>query len=87
MSGKFIVVFKSDTSQEEVDKQASEISNNDAFIIHNAHDDLSGGEVHKKHSLLKGFTATIPESYMQQLQSLQGSVIDYIEPDGKVTTQ
>ncbi|KAJ8077551.1 hypothetical protein PM082_001983 [Marasmius tenuissimus] len=70
----FIVVFKSGTSQEEIDKHADSINKN-------------GGEVHHRHSLLKGFSASIPESQLQQLQSLQGDVIDYIEPDGIVKTQ
>ncbi|EIN11988.1 hypothetical protein PUNSTDRAFT_142175 [Punctularia strigosozonata HHB-11173 SS5] len=41
-------------------------------------------------SVLKGFAAQIPDSYLTQLQAFQaeaGSVIDYIEPDGIVTTQ
>ncbi|KAK1236171.1 hypothetical protein PQX77_000580 [Marasmius sp. AFHP31] len=90
---EYIVVFKSETSQDEIDKHADAISKN-------------GGEVHERHSLLKGFSASIPESQLQQLQSLQGGVIDYIgawstrisledqlnamsepEPDGQVKTQ
>ncbi|KAJ8076437.1 hypothetical protein PM082_000860 [Marasmius tenuissimus] len=71
---KYIVVFKSGTSQDEIDKHADAISKN-------------GGEVHERHSLLKGFSASIPESQLQELQSLQGGVIDYIEPDGQVKTQ
>ncbi|TFK89108.1 protease propeptide/inhibitor [Polyporus arcularius HHB13444] len=75
MSGRYIVVFKDHVSQGEVDKYANEVAAN-------------GGAVKQRYdTVLKGFSASIPDTYLQQLQSFQGSVIDYIEPDGVVTTQ
>ncbi|KAI0332338.1 protease propeptide/inhibitor [Cubamyces sp. BRFM 1775] len=75
MSGKYIVVFKDHVSQSEIDKYVNEVKAN-------------GGNVGQRYdSVLKGFSAQIPESYLQRLQSFQGSVIDYIEPDSIVTTQ
>ncbi|KAI0630165.1 protease propeptide/inhibitor [Trametes polyzona] len=75
MSGKYIVVFKDHVPQSEVDKYASEVNAN-------------GGKVDQRYdSVLKGFSATIPESFLLQLQSLQSDTIDYIEPDSVVTTQ
>ncbi|TBU33748.1 hypothetical protein BD311DRAFT_747876 [Dichomitus squalens] len=75
MSGRYIVVFKDSVSLDDVKKYADEVNAN-------------GGEVGNHFdTLLKGFSATIPESYLQQLQSYQGSVIDYIEPDSTVTIQ
>ncbi|EIM84812.1 serine proteinase inhibitor IA-1 [Stereum hirsutum FP-91666 SS1] len=75
-SGKFIVVFKKNVTSDTIDKHGQELSN-------------AGGSIHNKFdsSIMKGFSATIPEAYLQQLQSLQGDEIDYIEPDGIVTTQ
>ncbi|KAI0745678.1 protease propeptide/inhibitor [Earliella scabrosa] len=75
MSGRYIVVFKDHVSQSEIDKHADDVASN-------------GGSVgHRYNTVLKGFSATIPDQYFQKLQSLQGDVIDYIEPDGIVTTQ
>ncbi|KAI0645521.1 protease propeptide/inhibitor [Trametes meyenii] len=75
MSGKYIVVFKDHVPQSEIDKYANEVNSN-------------GGAVGQRYNtVLKGFSATIPESYLTQLQSFQGDIIDYIEPDSIVTTQ
>ncbi|EMD37810.1 hypothetical protein CERSUDRAFT_105702 [Gelatoporia subvermispora B] len=75
MSGRYIVVFKDGVTQDKIDKYATEV-------------DASGGQVSRKFSsLLKGFSAEIPESYLTQLKSLEGGDIDYIEPDSIVTTQ
>ncbi|KAI0066105.1 hypothetical protein BV25DRAFT_1912901 [Artomyces pyxidatus] len=75
MSGNYIVVFKKDVSQDTIDKHANEINQN-------------GGEVQSRFGVIKGFKAVIPDTYLTQLQSLQGgSEIDYIEPDGTVSTQ
>ncbi|KAI8972202.1 protease propeptide/inhibitor [Trametes punicea] len=72
---EYIVVFKDHVPQSEIDRFASEVNAN-------------GGSVGQRYdSLLKGFSATIPESYLQRLQSFQGGIIDYIEPDSVVTTQ
>ncbi|EIW63528.1 protease propeptide/inhibitor [Trametes versicolor FP-101664 SS1] len=75
MSGKYIVVFKDHVTQSEIDKYASQVNSN-------------GGEVQQRYdSVLKGFSATIPDQFLTQLQSLQSDTIDYIEPDSIVTTQ
>ncbi|KAL7281800.1 hypothetical protein ACG7TL_005123 [Trametes sanguinea] len=66
MSGKYIVVFKDHVPQSEIDKYANEVNAN-------------GGSVAQRYdSVLKGFSATIPEAYLQRLQSFQDSIIDYI---------
>jgi len=73
MSGKYIVVFKDHVTPDEINKYAEEVQE-------------QGGKIgHRYNSVLKGFSATIPDSYFAQLQ--QSDVIDYIEPDGVVTTQ
>jgi len=72
-SGKFIVVFKDSATQEQIDEYARTVDN-------------TGGQVKNRYNTaLKGFSATLtPENF----QNLQGdSIIDYIEPDGEVTTQ
>ncbi|ETW81079.1 peptidase inhibitor I9 [Heterobasidion irregulare TC 32-1] len=75
MSGKYIVVFKPSTSEDVINRQADDLAAN-------------GGTVHSRYdSVLKGFSATIPDAYLQSLTALQGDIIDYIEPDGIVTTQ
>ncbi|KAI1794192.1 protease propeptide/inhibitor [Ganoderma leucocontextum] len=75
MSGKYIVVFKDHVSQPEIDKYAEDVAAN-------------GGQIGQRYdTVLKGFSASIPDTYLQQLQSFTGSVIDYIEPDSVVTTQ
>ncbi|KAG7098523.1 hypothetical protein E1B28_000463 [Marasmius oreades] len=76
MPDKFMVIFKPGTPQSEIDKYVNQVQDN-------------GGEVHHKFdSTLHGFSATIPETQLQQLQSLQASgPIEYIEPDTKVTIQ
>ncbi|KAH9935611.1 uncharacterized protein B0H18DRAFT_1114331 [Fomitopsis serialis] len=74
-SGKYIIVFKDHVTDEQLEQYARDVGAN-------------GGEVGNRFSsLMKGFSATIPNSYLTQLQSLQGGVIDYIEPDQTVTTQ
>ncbi|THG98070.1 hypothetical protein EW026_g4055 [Hermanssonia centrifuga] len=76
MSSKYIVVFKKSASQEEVQKYADEVNANGGSVT-NVYD-----------SVLKGFSAAIPDGFLSQLQSLQGNgVIDYIEPDSVVTIQ
>ncbi|KZT10640.1 protease propeptide/inhibitor [Laetiporus sulphureus 93-53] len=75
MSGKYIVVFKDSVSASQIDEYVNQVNSN-------------GGEVSKRfNSLLNGFAATIPDSFLTQLQSLQGGVIDYIEPDSEVRIQ
>jgi len=76
MSGKYIVVFKGSATADQIKEFEKGVSDN-------------GGSVSKSFDspIMKGFSAAIPDSYLQTLQSLQGDVIDYIEPDGVVTTQ
>jgi len=78
MSEKYIVVFKSGTSQEAINKFADTVNSD-------------GGEVtHRYDTILKGFTAKLSPNTLANFNSLQAqddSIIDYIEPDGVVTTQ
>ncbi|KAI5120293.1 hypothetical protein M0805_005799 [Coniferiporia weirii] len=75
MAGSFIVVFKDGVTSEQIEKYAEEVNSN-------------GGQVYRRFdTLLNGFAATIPEQLLTQFSSLQGSVVDYIEPDQVVTTQ
>ncbi|KAI0780196.1 hypothetical protein C8Q74DRAFT_1367957 [Fomes fomentarius] len=62
----YIVVFKPHVSKADVDKYADEVAAN-------------GGEVgHRYGTVLNGFSATIPDSYLLTLQSFQGDIVDYI---------
>jgi len=78
MSQRFIVVFKKNVAQDTIDRQADAVEQN-------------GGSVNNRFdSIMKGFSAVIPEEYLLALQSnLQqdNSPIAYIEPDSTVTTQ
>ncbi|KIP05112.1 hypothetical protein PHLGIDRAFT_19800 [Phlebiopsis gigantea 11061_1 CR5-6] len=76
MAGKYIVVFKKTATPDLVNKYADEV-------------DANGGLVKDRWAsgAMKGFSAEIPDSFLTQLQSLQGDIIDYIEPDGTVTIQ
>ncbi|TFL04732.1 hypothetical protein BDV98DRAFT_562747 [Pterulicium gracile] len=70
---RYIVVFKDSANKEQIQKYAQNIKE-------------SGGEIgHHYDSVMKGFSASIPASFLQQLQG--DDIIDYIEPDGVVTTQ
>ncbi|KAH9176416.1 hypothetical protein EDB89DRAFT_1941317 [Lactarius sanguifluus] len=69
-TGKYIVVFKKSASDEAIDQQAEQVNEN-------------GGTVEKRFnsSILKGFTAEIPATYLLTLQSCltaADSQIDYI---------
>ncbi|KAH8083775.1 protease propeptide/inhibitor [Cristinia sonorae] len=77
MSGKYIVMFKDSATEADIQKYAQDIGSNGG-AIHNTYD-----------SVVKGFSASIPEAYFQTLQASLGSnsPIDIIEPDGIVTTQ
>jgi len=78
MSGKYIVVFKHTASKEDIDKFAESVTDD-------------GGEIiHKYETGLKGFAANLSENTLAKFNSFQkesDSIIDYIEPDGVVTTQ
>ncbi|TDL24279.1 protease propeptide/inhibitor [Rickenella mellea] len=72
---RVIVVFKDHVTDEQISKYIQDVNS-------------GGGSVgHRYDSVLKGFSATITPEIMSNFQSLQGDVIDYIEPDGVVTTQ
>ncbi|KAG9097268.1 hypothetical protein FS749_006656 [Ceratobasidium sp. UAMH 11750] len=76
---RYIVVFKDDAPQSEIDKAIAEV-------------EAAGGNVTQRYdgTVLNGFAAAIPDSHFQSLQAASltsGSKIDYIEPDGVVTTQ
>ncbi|KAF7361909.1 Protease propeptide/inhibitor [Mycena venus] len=78
MSGKYIVVFKSTASQEDISKFKETVTS-------------EGGEIGQTFATtMKGFSATLSQKTLTQFNSLQedpNSPIDYIEPDGVVTTQ
>ncbi|KAJ7178536.1 protease propeptide/inhibitor [Mycena crocata] len=95
MSGKYIVVFKSTASQAAIDKFAETVSSDgkssSAHQVHDRNPAHLGGEVtHRYDTLMKGFAAKLNENTLAKFNSLQAesdSIIDYIEPDGVVTTQ
>ncbi|KAH9018390.1 serine proteinase inhibitor IA-1 [Lactarius pseudohatsudake] len=75
---KYIVVFKKSASDEVINEQAKQVG-------------LNGGTVTEKFSssLLKGFSAEIPDTYFLTLQrglTAANSQIDYIEPHPDVVT-
>ncbi|KAF8648753.1 hypothetical protein AX16_006194 [Volvariella volvacea WC 439] len=73
MPNRYIVVFKDEVSPEAIEDYARRVR-------------TSGGEVTHHYDLVfKGFSAVIPDSFLSALRS--DSFIDYIEPDGVVTTQ
>ncbi|KAJ7783175.1 protease propeptide/inhibitor [Mycena metata] len=78
MSGKFIITFKSSATKEQIDEFAATVKS-------------EGGEVgHRYDTVMKGFSATLSEKTLTKFNSLQAeadSPIDFIEPDGVVTTQ
>jgi hypothetical protein len=81
-------VFKENVKQEEVDKYVSQLDSAGASSTFcdglgmGAHSScVSGGSVGQRYDgkIMNGFSATIPDSFMSQLQSLQSDgVIDYI---------
>ncbi|KAF8608617.1 hypothetical protein BDV93DRAFT_518699 [Ceratobasidium sp. AG-I] len=74
MVNKYIVVFKDGTPKPEIDKAMTDL-------------EAQGGKVTQKLDLINGFAAEIPDAHLTSLQSFVGDKIDYIEPDGIVTTQ
>jgi predicted enzyme related to lactoylglutathione lyase len=71
--GKYIVVFKESASVDDIKRYMDRV-NAEGGSVTNVYD-----------TVLKGFAATIPDSFLQNLQG--DDLIDYIEPDGVVTTQ
>ncbi|TPX71223.1 hypothetical protein SpCBS45565_g01258 [Spizellomyces sp. 'palustris'] len=94
MSGKYIVVFKSDTPQEVVDKAAKDVEasgeQTDGSINIRLLPELNilmslGGTVgHRYDSVMKGFSATLPDNVLTTFES--HDKVDYIEADGEVST-
>ncbi|KAK7057194.1 protease propeptide/inhibitor [Favolaschia claudopus] len=79
MSGKYIVVFKASASQDKINEFMSTVKD-------------EGGEIGHTYdgTVMKGFSATLNEKTLTKFNSLQAdadSPIDFIEPDGVVTTQ
>jgi len=74
---KYIVIFKDSATPEQIQQYVDGVQKSDG-----------GNVIHRYDSILKGFAATIPPSFLASLQSnLQDSPIDYIEEDSTVTTQ
>jgi len=71
---KYIVIFKEDATQAQIDKCADEVTRS------------GGGKVeHKYDSIMKGFSATLSENYVSGLQNnLVDNGIEYIEEDSVV---
>jgi len=69
---RYSVVFKYHATKEQIQEYASRI-------------DSSGGKVTHQYGIMKGLAAHIPDGFCNSLQS--DSLISYIEPDSKVTTQ
>ncbi|KAF9356694.1 hypothetical protein BGX26_004892 [Mortierella sp. AD094] len=68
-----IVIFKDGTPHEEIESAAQDIES-------------SGGTISQRYtSALLGFSAVLPEGYVSALNG--NPHVDYIEPDGEVTTQ
>ncbi|KAL1682702.1 hypothetical protein EV122DRAFT_259108 [Schizophyllum commune] len=72
---KYIVVFKQGVTKDQIQKHAEQVNQNGGEVL-NVYD-----------SILNGFSAKITPEHLQSLNSFVGDDIDYIEPDGVVTTQ
>lgn len=72
---RYIVVFKERVNKDQVDRHADSITGNGGAII--AH----------LNPLLNGFSATIPDEFLQGFQSDFEGDIDFIEEDSEVRTQ
>ncbi|PAV18998.1 protease propeptide inhibitor [Pyrrhoderma noxium] len=74
-TGNYIVVFQDDVTSEQINNYAEQV-------------EKDGGNIKERFDpILNGFSASIADATFQSFQSLQGSVIKYIEPDQTVTTQ
>ncbi|KAG7449542.1 serine proteinase inhibitor IA-1 [Guyanagaster necrorhizus] len=67
-------MFKDNVSEDQIKEYAAQVNN-------------GGGEVTQFYGIIPGFAAKITEDQFQQFQSLQGDIIESIEPDQMVTTQ
>ncbi|KZT41497.1 hypothetical protein SISSUDRAFT_1126460 [Sistotremastrum suecicum HHB10207 ss-3] len=76
MSSSYIVTLKSSATEDDIKKAAQDITEN-------------GGEVIRTFNsvILKGLAAKIPDSYLDNFKSLNGDVVDFVEPDQQVHTQ
>jgi len=72
-----IIIFRDNVPEEQIAEYARDIEANGGKVNHRYYE--SGG--------LNGFSATIPEVYLQSFKSFQADKISYIESDGIVTTQ
>ncbi|EGO00298.1 hypothetical protein SERLA73DRAFT_136073 [Serpula lacrymans var. lacrymans S7.3] len=73
-SGRYIVTFADSATDEQIAQSIQGLESN-------------GGAVQNRYSLLKGFSAVIPESYLSSFKSAQGDLVLSIEPDSVVTIQ
>ncbi|KAF9049727.1 protease propeptide/inhibitor [Panaeolus papilionaceus] len=73
MSGKYIVVFKDHATQEQIDDYVKQVTHN------------SGEVTHHYDTVLKGFAAEIPDNIINSFEASE--IIEYVEPDGIMTTQ
>ncbi|KAK0212695.1 hypothetical protein DFS33DRAFT_1283822 [Desarmillaria ectypa] len=74
MASKYIVMFKDNVSEDQIKEYAAQVNS-------------GGGEVTQFYGVIPGFAAKITDDQLQQFQSLQGDIIESIEPDQIVTTQ
>ncbi|KAF5348680.1 hypothetical protein D9758_006848 [Tetrapyrgos nigripes] len=75
MSQKFIVTFKDSVSKEDLKKYKDQVKD-------------AGGKIYQEYDgVLTGFAAEIPPQTLESFKSLQGDVIEGIEPDGEVRIQ
>ncbi|KAF9570543.1 hypothetical protein EC968_001713 [Mortierella alpina] len=73
MSSSFIVVFKAETPEAEIEKAIEEVQN-------------KGGKITQRYeSSLLGFAATLPSGFVGTLEANEH--VDYVEPDGEVRIQ
>ncbi|KAF9452377.1 hypothetical protein P691DRAFT_756492 [Macrolepiota fuliginosa MF-IS2] len=72
MSGRYIIVFKDKATRAEIEQ----------FIDHL----IAEGKIHAHYdALFKGFSASVPDNLVSLFAV--DRIIDFIEPDGIVTTQ
>lgn len=73
MSGRYIVMFKESASEAQIEQYKERLQ-------------AQGGNIYADYEpLLKGFSACVPDELIQSFT--QDDLIDYIEPDGVITTQ
>ncbi|KAJ3162664.1 hypothetical protein HDU86_003637 [Geranomyces michiganensis] len=71
MSGKYIVIFKSDTPKEVIDQAAKDV-------------EAKGGSIgHRYDTTMRGFSAQVPDGLLTTFKEHKN--LDYIEADGEVS--